>query len=284
MNEYGIRNRGSAKGVDALDPLRVRAFPIRAAIGLRRACQQPGLIKDLASKLINRKIIDTKHQSKLKLYDLYKMGLVQGIEKITKENPVNIKNTLEEDEFTNLLREVRQMSENLNIPYLAGSGFLEICYSLIRLMKPIVVLETGVAHGWTSASILAALEKNTKGHLYSVDLPAFVPGSIKWSGGIVPERLKSRWTLSLGSQAKLLPGILSTISRIDFFHYDSDKTYQGMISTFRMIWPKLSSKGLLVSDDLDNDAFFDFAESVYLDPVILIKPIDGKRVGILRHP
>ena len=45
-----------------------------------------------------------------------------------------------------------------------------------------------------------------------------------------------------------------------------------------------SNHGLLISDDLDNDAFLDFAESHDLRPLVVDKPNDKKRVGLLVHP
>jgi len=45
------------------------------------------------------------------------------------------------------------------------------CYMLCRLLRPEIVMETGVAYGVTSSLILKALEVNGKGVLHSIDLP-----------------------------------------------------------------------------------------------------------------
>jgi len=51
-----------------------------------------------------------------------------------------------------------------------------IIYTLIRCLKPRIVIETGVANGASSTFILSALEKNNLGKLYSIDLPTdFLP-------------------------------------------------------------------------------------------------------------
>lgn len=50
-------------------------------------------------------------------------------------------------------------------------GILLILYSIIKVFKPEIVVETGVVRGASSAFILCAMHENCKGHLYSIDLP-----------------------------------------------------------------------------------------------------------------
>lgn len=47
----------------------------------------------------------------------------------------------------------------------------ETLYTIIRIRKPDIVVETGVAQGVSSTFILQALEDNGRGQLYSIDLP-----------------------------------------------------------------------------------------------------------------
>ena len=46
---------------------------------------------------------------------------------------------------------------------LGGGGSFGLLYFLIRKIKPMNVVETGVAAGWSSLAILRALKKNDKG-------------------------------------------------------------------------------------------------------------------------
>jgi hypothetical protein len=63
------------------------------------------------------------------------------------------------------------------LDHLKEKGFADhdgvrlILYSIVRAYKPEIVVETGVAHGVTSAFLLCAMHENRKGHLYSIDLP-----------------------------------------------------------------------------------------------------------------
>ena len=45
----------------------------------------------------------------------------------------------------------------------------ELLFFLTRFLKPNIVLETGVANGYSSKAILYAIKKNKKGSLFSSD-------------------------------------------------------------------------------------------------------------------
>ena len=45
----------------------------------------------------------------------------------------------------------------------------DLLYCLVRLIKPAVMVETGVGAGYSTAHILAAMDMNNGGMLYSVD-------------------------------------------------------------------------------------------------------------------
>lgn len=136
-------------------------------------------------------------------------------------------------------------------------------YVLCRLLEPEIIVETGVADGFSSFFILNALQANKKGHLYSIDLPN-QPGQElkdgKITGWFVPESLKNRWTLIIGSSKERLPLLLSELKEVNIFYHDSDHSYENMMFEFKEAWPYLKESGILVSDDItDNQAFDDFS-------------------------
>lgn len=136
---------------------------------------------------------------------------------------------------------------------------LPCLYLLVRLMKPDIVVETGVSSGASSAYILCAMHDNNRGRLYSIDLPPdnLPPG--KGSGWIVPQFLRSRWSLHIGDSTRLLESLLNEIGMIDCFIHDSLHTYDHMMWEFRTAWPSLIPGGLFLSHDVGaNDAFLDF--------------------------
>jgi hypothetical protein len=145
------------------------------------------------------------------------------------------------------------------------------CYVLTRIVEPEIVVETGCAAGWTSALFLAALHRNQKGRLFSIDIPP-VAGQLSMNrtlpeglqpGFLVPEGLKARWTLILGNaRVKLIP-LLERNHPVDIFYSDSDHTYQHMMWEYASVWPYLSKHGQLISDDIGwNTAFWDFATAM----------------------
>lgn len=71
----------------------------------------------------------------------------------------------------------------------------KVLYALVRAIKPEQCVEIGVAEGCSSAHILAALNANGSGKLYSVDI------GTDGIGGKVPDYLRERWTLIIGQDA-----------------------------------------------------------------------------------
>lgn len=158
-----------------------------------------------------------------------------------------------------------------------GGGYgkhAEDIYTLIRAAEPEIVVETGVANGFTTLLILEALSANGSGHLYSIDLPntddrsagpdakQFIPEGEN-PGWIIPDRLTGQWTLQLGNARQLLPKLLEDEGKIDIFIHDSKHTYDHMLFEYETAWPHVVDRGVLISDDIDaNDAFSDFATNV----------------------
>lgn len=138
-------------------------------------------------------------------------------------------------------------------------------YCLCRITKPNLVVETGVADGFSTSFILQALEKNGFGRLYSVDLPN-QPGQEvqkgKLTGWLVPESLRARWELILGPSREKLPQLFTRLKKIDIFYHDSDHSYENMCFEFNLSFPYVNDGGLIIADDItDNNSFNDFCTS-----------------------
>ena len=154
----------------------------------------------------------------------------------------------------------------------------EILYIITRIMKPNVVVETGVASGVSSAYILQALEDNGKGELYSIDISAYIPRGVKPIGWIVPGSFRRRWHLIIGSSSQKLPHLLENLREIDVFLHDSLHTYENMLWEFKTVWPFIRKGGILLSDDIqENDAFSEFCEYVNRKGVYVSDSFGGIR-------
>jgi predicted O-methyltransferase YrrM len=130
------------------------------------------------------------------------------------------------------------------------------CYACVRWLRPAVVVETGVAHGVTTAYILAALDLNGHGTLHSVDLPPHEDGAADGVAAVVPEELRTRWQLHRGMAQRVLPTLLQELERVDLFVHDSLHTYRNMRMEFTSVWSRLPRSGIILADDIEGNAAF----------------------------
>lgn len=143
--------------------------------------------------------------------------------------------------------------------------FGKFLYFIVRCAKPEIMIETGVAHGVSSWTILNAIHRNGIGKLYSIDLPnldlkSYNPQNIAQSSGwVVPDQLRAHWELQLGSSSELLPKLVARLPKIDVFFHDSDHSYENMMFEFKTVFPKMHPASLIISDDVHkNESFTDF--------------------------
>lgn len=138
------------------------------------------------------------------------------------------------------------------------------CYSVCRMLRPSIVLETGLAYGVTSAFISMALEVNGKGVLHSVDLPPLAHGADQFVGILIPEYLGHRLRLHRGVSKRVLPSLLPQLGRVDMFVHDSLHTCRNMRREFRLVAPYLGRPGVVIADDVEgNDAFLEWVNRAH---------------------
>ncbi|MGA8303509.1 MAG: class I SAM-dependent methyltransferase [Thermoplasmata archaeon] len=174
----------------------------------------------------------------------------------------------------------------------------EVLYLITRASQPQLVVETGVAYGFTTSYILQALHDNRCGSLFSIDAPntsargyvneegeidrVFV-GGVDETGAIIPPILRDRWTLRFGRSRVVLPDLLKEIGPIDIFLHDSDHSMDNMTWEFRTAWSHLTAGGYLLSDDVShNTAFTNFVKRVGQPSIRWVGP--QGRYGGVRTP
>ena len=163
---------------------------------------------------------------------------------------------------------------------LRGAGHFRLVHFLVRHLRPEVVLETGVGVGYTSQAILLALELNGSGTLYSSDFPYFrMDHPERYVGCLVDEELRHRWHLAVHGDRANLAEFLPRIDRVDFVHYDSDKSIGGRAFAMDSIGPKLAPDATVVMDDIDDNVYFrDFVARAGTDCRVFRR--GGKFVGL----
>ncbi len=153
---------------------------------------------------------------------------------------------------------------------LGGAGNLDLLHALCEAIEARRVLETGVAYGWSTLAILLSLKNRPGAMLFSVDLPYFRYHNDRWVGVVVPEKLRHAWKLYRMADREGVPRALKAAGTIDLAHYDSDKSAEGRLFSYRLIWQALRRGGILISDDVgDNLGFKSFCEDVGVKPVIV---------------
>lgn len=193
------------------------------------------------------------------------------------------------DAFSVSADEYRSLTARVRIPPAPDGSIwggwrdiLDLTGSLVLLRRPSVVIETGVAMGFTTAVILAAMDDNDAGALHSIDLPPLQVEAATFVGRVVPDELRGRWTLHAGPSRTLLPALARRLAPTDLFVHDSDHSYGAQYEEYRHVWPHLAVGGAIVSDDVLNSAFVEFAEEVGERPYLMAPPErDDAAVGLL---
>jgi Methyltransferase domain len=150
-------------------------------------------------------------------------------------------------------------------------------YAIVRLLRPREVVEAGVSSGVSSAHFLAALRRNRRGRLHSIDLPTRQRGAVlaaresavavppgKESGWAVPDALRSGWDLRLGPSEALLPRLVRELDGIGLFLHDDLHTPEHLAFELDTLRPHLGAGSVVLADNTSwtGDAFPSFARSV----------------------
>jgi predicted O-methyltransferase YrrM len=168
--------------------------------------------------------------------------------------------------------------------HMGGPGDLNLLYAATILLGAHRIVETGVAYGWSSLAILAALAGRAEAKLISVDMPYPKMNGEQFVGIAVPQRLRGPWEIIREPDR---PGIVKAIARaggtLDLCHYDSDKSWWGRQYSYPTLWNVLRPGGLFISDDIqDNMAFAEFVAARRVSYAVI--EFDGKYVGLARKP
>jgi predicted O-methyltransferase YrrM len=166
---------------------------------------------------------------------------------------------------------------------MGGPGNLDLLYWSAEYLMASRVIETSVAFGWSSLAILLSLKNRRDSKLISTDMPYPNRNNEPYIGCVVPAEIKSNWRILKYADRQALPRALKILDTIDMCHYDSDKSYDGRMWAYPILWEALRPGGFFISDDInDNVAFREFSSMVACDPIVVEK--DDKYAGVLIKP
>jgi predicted O-methyltransferase YrrM len=137
-----------------------------------------------------------------------------------------------------------------------------LLYLLARVLRPGLMVETGVANGASTFLVLTAMERNGSGRLVSIDISADV-GSLLTD----EERRLPHWDLRVIRPGDIATG-LAGLEAIDVFFHDSDHSHANVTAELEAAWPRMAPGGLVLGDDGElSFAFVDVAATHGVKPV-----------------
>jgi predicted O-methyltransferase YrrM len=155
---------------------------------------------------------------------------------------------------------------NLLKKNMSGPASYELLYFLTKKKKPNIIVETGIAAGWSSLAFLRASKNNDNVKIYSSDFPYFREKNSKKNIGILMQNEinLNKVNLFIEGDEVNIPLIIKKLgnNKIDLFHYDSDKSYSGRKFCLNMLRSNFSRNAVLIFDDIHNNFHFrDFVEN-----------------------
>ena len=159
----------------------------------------------------------------------------------------------------------------------AGSAAYELLYFITKKRKPNIIVETGVAAGWSSLAFLRASKNNDNVKVFSSDFPYFRKKyPEKYIGILVKnEPNLKNFNLFIEGDEINIPIIAEKLedNKIDLFHYDSDKSYAGRDFCLKFLKKHFSKNAILIFDDIHNNFHFrDFVQNNNLKYTIISNP------------
>ena len=152
--------------------------------------------------------------------------------------------------------------------------------------KPEVVLETGVAHGVSSRIVLEAMNRNDRGHLWSIDIANPLNRQVHGQEGIaVTESCRPRWTYVEGESSRRMPPLVKDVGKVEVFIHDSLHTFNNTLFEMEQAASAMPPGGVMLVDDVrSHDGFATFAKRHPEYKTILVSTLDGiGAVGIAVH-
>jgi predicted O-methyltransferase YrrM len=149
-----------------------------------------------------------------------------------------------------------------------------LLHLIVRAMRPQRVVETGVGPGYSTAWLLAALEANGSGELYSLGPGSHLgraagvgPLSV---GSFVPPALRRRWTLVLGQTEERFEELLPPTHGTDLVFVDRGPDSERARYELHHAWQALAPSGLLLAHHVESTpAWTDLCRAQGMPPQVL---------------
>lgn len=251
---------------------------LAAILRTARFFRSPRMASTWAAEFVDDRVTTPRHRKHIGYYADRQMSVVEGV-----ANALGVDGSEVSTQLENLPEFLVDGNRDpgMNIKWSATSELAATTYVLTKLLRPETVVETGVGAGVSSWTILKAMEENGGGRLVSIDLPTPNTELLPKVGYLVPDELRHRWDLRTGPSQRLLPELLNELGEIDIFQHDSRHSYSNQLREYRTAWPFIKAGGMLISDDVSNDALYDANRSWNREPTIIGQSKESP-IGLVR--
>ena len=130
-----------------------------------------------------------------------------------------------------------------------GPGLGKFLYIAIRLERPSKVIETGVAAGASTNTVLTAIRANGIGSLTSIDVTPKV-------GELVDQELRELWDFQVINPSKAKEGFLTALRAnrdASFFLHDSDHALEWQMIELNGVHKELIECNIVAFDDVSTE-------------------------------
>ncbi len=136
---------------------------------------------------------------------------------------------------------------------------IRVIYTIVKVMNPITIIETGMGSGVSTTAMLAA--SNDEANVISIDPGEPYGKGDKEVGFLIPMNLRKKHKFIKGTSKQKMKEVLSYVDKVDIFFHDSDHTYENIMFELNEVWPKLSDESIILVDNYDwTDAPIDFSK------------------------
>ncbi len=223
--------------------------PGEAVPVLQRPARSPALLTPAARKAVRQRML------RLRPASVDRVALLTGTSALEMKR---YRHDLQESDLPELL-----LQRGAGLPFARELPQGALLYLVVRALRPVRVVETGVRPGYSTAWLLAGLDANGKGTLVSLG-PGPTSGRATavhdvTVGQFVPPALRTRWTLAIGNSEDRLRSLLADDRPVDLFFYDNGPEVARARFELHSAWAALSTSGILLAHHIDaNSAWTEF--------------------------
>jgi predicted O-methyltransferase YrrM len=176
-----------------------------------------------------------------------------------------------------VLMDAGECAELVSSPQLGG----RLVYELVKIFRPMSVVEIGSAFGVGSMYIVEALRQNGRGSFVGIEYE-------EWRADIANENLRVNWpnqgSVRSGRAEDILPQLLAGGRRIDFAFIDAVHKYEDTLGYHRLLEKGISNEAILIYDDINwSEDMRRFWQDLIVEDAVSDALLINERWGIVRH-